>query len=161
MFCWLSHLSNLTPPFLSILREACAPSGPNSQLSFSKPSWITGSNRNWDNCKPRTFWLFPLDQKPLRLCHHTGPLTIITLPPEQGVLPGEEAEEAQLSETLCFVRVCKWDATLAIVVYCYLHPNPLVPWQLGQIGCLEAWLATGWPRNRIRRPEDQIKSISI
>lgn len=28
---------------------------------------------------------------------------------------------------LCFVRVCKWDATLATVAYCYPLPNPLIP----------------------------------
>lgn len=28
---------------------------------------------------------------------------------------------------LCFVRVCKWDATFDAVVYCYPLPNPLIP----------------------------------
>lgn len=116
----------------------------------------TGDNKNWGKHNSQDkVWA-------RNLCVFLAPRDLCSLPAtfqrEQGVLPEEESEEVQFSETL----LCESLQMGCYTCYsCLLLPTSKPPHPIGQIGCLEAWLATGWPRNRIRRPEDQIKSISI
>lgn len=58
---------------------------------------------------------------------------------------------------LCFVSLQTGYRSCQFPTVTYFGISlPLGSW--GQACCLEAWSAMGWPRNRVRRPEEQSKA---